>query len=105
MANNIKKLPDSHFEPLDAYEADIIKSMEDIDIDPKRKKTAKELSIFNQIKEDQTKKRKAISLRVPEYDLERIKTQALNMGVPYQTLLVALIRQAANSKIEISLTK
>ncbi len=105
MANNIKKIPDSYFEPLDQYEADVIETMEQAEINPGRTKTTEELRIFNQIKEHQAKKRKAISLRVPEYDLEKIKSQALDMGVPYQTLLVALIHQAANSNIEINLAK
>jgi predicted DNA binding CopG/RHH family protein len=45
-------------------------------------------------------KKKAISIRLLESDLERIKAKSLSQGMPYQTLLSALIHQYANGKIK-----
>jgi predicted DNA binding CopG/RHH family protein len=36
------------------------------------------------------KKNKAISLRIAEYDLEKLKEKAENDGIPYQTLITTV---------------
>ena len=42
---------------------------------------------------DQTKKNKAISLRINNYDLEKIKEKAEREGVPYQTLITNILHK------------
>ena len=37
------------------------------------------------------KKNKAISLRIAEYDLEKLKEKAENDGIPYQTLITTVL--------------
>lgn len=41
-------------------------------------------------------KRKAINLRLLESDLERIKTEAIKDGIPYQTLISSIIHKYVN---------
>jgi predicted DNA binding CopG/RHH family protein len=45
-------------------------------------------------------KKKAISIRLLESDIERIKAKSLR-GLHYQTLISALIHQYANGKIKL----
>ncbi len=40
-----------------------------------------------------------ISVRIPEHDLKKIKERALASGVPYQTLITAVLHQYAEGKI------
>ena len=35
-----------------------------------------------------------VSIRIPQSDLARVKAQALEQGIPYQTLIKSIIRQA-----------
>ncbi|MEQ1485646.1 hypothetical protein [Methyloglobulus sp.] len=46
-------------------------------------------------------KKKAISIRLLESDLERIKAKSLSQGLPYQTLISALAHQYAVGKIKL----
>jgi predicted DNA binding CopG/RHH family protein len=46
-------------------------------------------------------KKKAISIRLLESDIERIKAKSLSQGLPYQTLISSLIHQYANGKIKL----
>jgi predicted DNA binding CopG/RHH family protein len=41
-------------------------------------------------------KRKSINLRLLENDLEKIKTEAIKVGMPYQTLIGSIIHQYVN---------
>lgn len=47
-------------------------------------------------------KRKSITLRVFEDDLEKIKYFAREEGIPYQTLITSLLHKIANKKISIN---
>ncbi len=47
-----------------------------------------------------TVKRQAISLRLPERDLMRIKTLARRDGVPYQTLITSIIHRYADGTLK-----
>jgi len=55
---------------------------------------------YRQIACTQMSKKKAISIRLLESDLERIKAKSLSQGLPYQTLISALIHQYATGKIK-----
>lgn len=55
---------------------------------------------YTQIARAQMRKKKAISIRLLESDIERIKAKSLSQGLPYQTLISSLIHQYANDKIK-----
>lgn len=55
---------------------------------------------YAQIAAAQMNKKKAISIRLLESDLERIKAKSLSQGLPYQTLISALVHQYAIGKIK-----
>lgn len=55
---------------------------------------------YTQIACAQMSKKKAISIRLLESDIERIKAKSLSQGLPYQTLISSLIHQYANGKIK-----
>jgi predicted DNA binding CopG/RHH family protein len=56
---------------------------------------------YAQIASSQMNKKKAISIRLLESDLERIKAKSLSQGLPYQTLISALVHQYAIGKIKL----
>jgi len=56
---------------------------------------------YTQIARTQMNKKKAISIRLLESDIERIKAKSLSQGMPYQTLISSLIHQYANGKIKL----
>jgi len=55
---------------------------------------------YTQIACTQMNKKKAISIRLLESDIERIKAKSLSQGLPYQTLISSLIHQYTNGKIK-----
>lgn len=55
---------------------------------------------YTQIARSQMSKKKAISIRLLEDDIERIKAKSLSQGLPYQTLISSLIHQYATGKIK-----
>jgi len=61
----------------------------------------KEMQRYQEIAIKQTTKKKAISIRQLESDIESIKAKAVSQGVPYQTLLSSVAHQYANGKIEL----
>ncbi|MDD5114455.1 MAG: antitoxin [Methylobacter sp.] len=56
---------------------------------------------YKQIAITQMSKKKAISIRLLESDIERIKAKSFSQGLPYQTLISSLIHQYANGKIKL----
>lgn len=49
------------------------------------------------------KKTKNINIRLAEKDLVKIKSKAIESGLPYQTLLSSLIHQYADGKLTIKI--
>ncbi|MBW2201691.1 MAG: antitoxin [Deltaproteobacteria bacterium] len=45
------------------------------------------------------KKNKAISLRIAEYDLEKLKEKAQNDGIPYQTLISMVLHKYITNQL------
>jgi predicted DNA binding CopG/RHH family protein len=45
------------------------------------------------------KKNKAISLRIAEYDLEKLKERATNDGIPYQTLISMVLHKYITNQL------
>ena len=75
---------------LEAVEKEGIKSASDVD---EKMKLAKEAAL-NTI----SQKRKAITIRLPERDLFRLKAQALRDGLPYQTLISSVLHKYIEGK-------
>ena len=48
---------------------------------------------------DETKKNKAISLRINNYDLEKIKEKAEQEGIPYQTLITNILHKYVSDQL------
>ena len=46
-------------------------------------------------------KKKAISIRLLESDIARIKAKSVSQGMPYQTLIGSLIHQYAIGKVKL----
>ena len=45
------------------------------------------------------RKNKAISLRIAEYDLEKLKEKAENDGIPYQTLITTVLHKYITNEL------
>jgi predicted DNA binding CopG/RHH family protein len=77
---------------IDYVESDRAKSIDNVENEKKR---------YRKIACAQMSNKKAISIRLLESDLERIKAKSLSQGLPYQTLISALIHQYATGKINL----
>jgi predicted DNA binding CopG/RHH family protein len=77
---------------IDYVESGRAVSIDDVENEKKR---------YAQIATVQMNKKKAISIRLLESDLERIKAKSLSQGLPYQTLISALVHQYAIGKIKL----
>lgn len=79
---------------LDAEEQALIQSFETSDAPFKSRLTpARKREIELMAQAAMTDERAKISLRVPKRDLTRLKSRALQEGIPYQTLINALIHR------------
>ena len=64
-------------------------------------KVEEEKNRYAKIAAAQISKKKAISIRLLESDLERIKAKSLSQGLQYQTLISLLVHQYAIGKIKL----
>lgn len=67
-------------------------SMNLIKISDKKRKRIEEII-------DTTKKNRAISLRIRNYDLEKIKEKASIEGIPYQTLITTILHKYVTQQL------
>jgi predicted DNA binding CopG/RHH family protein len=58
-----------------------------------------EVTRLANIAQENISKRKAISIKMLEADLEKIKSKAIEQGMPYQTLINSILHQFANGKL------
>ena len=77
---------------IEYVESDIASSIDNVENEKKR---------YGQIARTQMNKKKAVSIRLLESDIERIKARSVSQGMPYQTLISSLIHQYANGKIKL----
>lgn len=89
------------FEPMDDYERQLIKDIED-DVFVPVPNQKEEIKRYVSYAKNMLKKDKRVTLRVAKKDLEKIQEKAIESGIPYQTLINSLIRQYANGRISIS---
>lgn len=90
------------FKPLDKYEKELIDS---IDKDewvpvPNQKKELERISSYFK---SMPKKDKRITIRVNQRDLIKIQKKAIETGIPYQTLISAILRQYASGRVDLNL--
>ncbi len=91
---------DPGFEYLDEEEKELIESIENtypedwvrIDTPELREKYAKMARETIEMRK-KMKKNKTITVRISEYDLEKLKMKAVKEGLPYQTLLTSVVHK------------
>ncbi|PIU36587.1 antitoxin [Candidatus Roizmanbacteria bacterium CG_4_8_14_3_um_filter_34_9] len=91
------------FAPLDDYERDLIKAIEndefvEVPIKEEEMKRYREAAKYTL---EKMKKDKRITIRVENEDLNLIQDKAIKSGIPYQTLIASILRKFARGKINI----
>ncbi len=86
---------------LDAYEQDILNSVENDEWQSKGniKERLKELQNF--LKHE---KKKSLSITLSERDLYELKRKSLENGIPYQDLIQLLVHQYTSNKIHLDVS-
>lgn len=56
-----------------------------------------EIARYQKIAKDQYSKRKAISIRLLEYDIKKLKAKSKAEWIPYQTLIASAVHKYINS--------
>jgi len=79
---------------LDAVEVGEYKSVDNL---------KEELALAKQAAKNTTAKTKNINLRVSEADIMKLKTKSIEVGIPYQTIINALIHNYAIGKVKLSI--
>lgn len=80
---------------LDKEELEILEEFEN----GKMRKSEEDLSQYMQMAKNTVEKTTSISLRINEKDLIKIKSKAIQVGIPYQTLIKMLLHQVAENKL------
>lgn len=96
------KIKKSAFKPLDKYEKELIKAInndEFVEIPNQKGETRKLTSYARQM----IKKDKRVTIRVDHRDLQEIQEKALETGIPYQTLISAALHKFVKGKMNIGL--
>jgi len=92
----------SKYQPLNKYEKDLIESIKKGEF-VEAPNQAKEIKKLTSYFKEMPRKDVRITIRVNKVDLDRIKMKAVDSGVPYQTIISALLRQFAKDKINITI--
>ena len=96
----MKKIKKSIYKPLDDYEKQLIKDLKNdefVEVPNQEEERKRYVSYFKNM----PKKEKRITIRVDHNDLESIQGKAIESGIPYQTLIAAILRKFARGKINI----
>lgn len=99
------KLKKNAFKPLDKYEEELIKAFENGEFVPvpNQKEEKEKAMAAAKYTLERLKKDKRITIRVDKKDLEKIQSRAVKKGIPYQTIIAAILHQYANNKIKLAL--
>ena len=83
---------------LDIEEQELLNSLENDNWEsvPNLKK---EIELHQKIAKNSLKKDKRINIRLSKNDLEALKTQAAELGLPYQTLVSSILHQYASGRL------
>jgi predicted DNA binding CopG/RHH family protein len=89
------------FEPLDEQERDIRAALEKDELVPiPNEEESKEMLV--RAARVTIAKNRHISIRLSEKDLMRLRAKALELGLPYQTLIGSILHQYAEGKVKAS---
>lgn len=93
------------FAPLDDYERNLIKAIENDEFIPvsNQEEEIKKAVASAKYTLAMMRKNKRITIRIPEKDLEHIQNKAIETGIPYQTLIASILHQFSKGKIRISI--
>lgn len=62
-----------------------------------------ELNLAKQTAKNTTTKTKNINIRVSEADILKLKSKSIEVGIPYQTIINALIHNYATDKLKLTI--
>ena len=99
------QMHDKMFEPLDAYEKELMDALENGDMKsaPLKQDELQELQLAAKEKLEQLEMKKQISLKVKESDLAMIKKKAKEVSIPYQNIIQALLHKYATGQIKLEI--
>ena len=89
------------YAPLDVEEQEWMRSDEEDDWQLNTNEALKEAII--QAAQDSQKKTKTVTFRLSEHDFDAIRHKAAIDGIPYQTLISALVHQYALGRVKLNL--
>ncbi|MGV6810324.1 MAG: hypothetical protein ACWA5U_10660 [bacterium] len=88
---------------LDQEEKDLIESFNQAIVEGKFKPSSPKEQIekkqFWKTVVEHTEKRRAVTLRIQQRDIERLKVMARKKGLPYQTFIASSLHQLANGDL------
>lgn len=87
------------FEPLDDQERDLGDAIDRGEIIPVPDEKAEKEKLVRAARATLAKN-KHISIRLSEMDLMRLRAKALELGMPYQTLIGSILHQYAEGKVK-----
>jgi predicted DNA binding CopG/RHH family protein len=59
-----------------------------------------EIAVAREMAENHTRKDQRMNIRISQRDLERIKSKAMEEGVPYQTLVTSILHKYVSGKLK-----
>jgi predicted DNA binding CopG/RHH family protein len=98
---NKKKRGKDFFKPLDQQERDIEEAIENETLVPVENEEEWKEKLRLAARATLAKNRH-ISIRLWEPDLEKLKARALELGIPYQTLIGSILHQYAEGRMKAS---
>jgi len=94
----MKKTNKKSFEPIDQEEKDLMKSIENDELEPVKNITRKKDEVVAAAR-NTLKKDKRINLRLTQKDYHQIQIKAIEEGIPYQTLISSLAHKYLNGSL------
>lgn len=83
---------------LDSYEKEILDEIDSGRSKPVPDMQQRMTEVQTMAQEFMKMKRKSIHIRIPEYNLSRIRSHANQQGLPYQTLINSILQQYLEEK-------
>ena len=83
---------------LDIYEQELLDSLENEEWESVPS-LEDEIKLHQEIAKNTLRKDKRINIRLSANDLEALKTQAVELGLPYQTLVSSILHQYASGRL------
>lgn len=86
--NDIKYLDDEEKDFFESFDEEKTRSIPNL---------KEEIAKYQKIAKEQYSKRKAISIRLLEYDIKKLKAKSKQEWIPYQTLIASAVHKYVNS--------